>query len=292
MKIAALVVTYNRLAKLKNCIEALLAQNDNNFDIFIIDNNSNDGTGDYVQELNSGKIYYYNTGENLGGAGGFNYGLKIVNSKSYDYCWIMDDDTYPDVNTFNTLKSKIEKIDFSYICTRVKWIDGTACRMNTPCQGTNELFYNQDALDLHLVNIDGCSFVSCFVNMKYVRKVGYPIKEFFIYSDDIEFTRRLGKVAPGYLAIDCFVVHDMPNNKSASLAECDPDRISRYAYGVRNRVYIYRTIDNYHFCRLLMYYFRMFFSIIRHSKDSQFKRISVLNKGFIKGLFFNPKIEV
>ena len=71
-KIVALVVTYNRKQLLKENIEALLNQNNNEFDILIVDNASTDGTEELVKSFENNRIIYENTGANLGGAGGFN----------------------------------------------------------------------------------------------------------------------------------------------------------------------------------------------------------------------------
>jgi GT2 family glycosyltransferase len=92
--IAGIVVTYNRLALLEECIEALMAPTDQSFDILIIDNASTDGTGERMQDyVRNGSIRYFNTGENSGGAGGFNYGIRKAYELGYEYFWLMDDDT-------------------------------------------------------------------------------------------------------------------------------------------------------------------------------------------------------
>ena len=93
-KIAAVIVTYNRLPMLKKCVDALLRQNKGQFDILLIDNASTDGTGDYGAAAAAGseRIFYHNTGANLGGAGGFSYGIRTGVTEGYDYLWLMDDD--------------------------------------------------------------------------------------------------------------------------------------------------------------------------------------------------------
>ena len=75
-KVIAVIVTYNRKELLKESINALLKQNYKNLRILIIDNNSTDGTKEHIsEELKNENVIYENTGENLGGAGGFNYGM-------------------------------------------------------------------------------------------------------------------------------------------------------------------------------------------------------------------------
>ena len=75
--VGTIVVTYNRRNLLKDCIEALLKQNYKKQEILIIDNASTDGTKEYIDNLiDNKKVFYFNTGANLGGAGGFNYGVR------------------------------------------------------------------------------------------------------------------------------------------------------------------------------------------------------------------------
>ena len=87
MKIAAVVVTFNRKEYLVKNIEALLAQVNAPMDILIIDNASTDGTEETIRHyMDAGQILYENTGENLGGAGGFNFGIR----RAYEEMCIRD----------------------------------------------------------------------------------------------------------------------------------------------------------------------------------------------------------
>lgn len=91
--VAAVVVTYNRKELLKEAIDALLMQSVAEADVLVVDNASTDGTKDYIADyIDQGQIIYINTGENLGGAGGFNFGMRKACEAGYKYVWIMDDD--------------------------------------------------------------------------------------------------------------------------------------------------------------------------------------------------------
>jgi len=63
LKIDAVVVTFNRLDKLKECLEALSTFDLNN--IFVINNASTDGTKEYLKKLPN--IQPINLEENVGG---------------------------------------------------------------------------------------------------------------------------------------------------------------------------------------------------------------------------------
>ena len=49
--VTAIVVTYNRLPLLKQCLAALRAQTVQGFTVVLVDNASTDGTADYIKTL-------------------------------------------------------------------------------------------------------------------------------------------------------------------------------------------------------------------------------------------------
>ena len=112
-KVVAIVVTYNRLEMLKQCIDAIMKQTIR-CDILLVDNCSTDGTrewvNDYLLPIES-NVYYINTGENIGGAGGFNYGLKEAIKGDYYYFWIMDDDCVPKEDALEKLLLAEKRLD-------------------------------------------------------------------------------------------------------------------------------------------------------------------------------------
>ena len=291
-KIAAIVVTYNRKALLGECIKALISQKNPVLDIFIIDNASTDGTSDFVASLNYPQIKYFNTGKNLGGAGGFNFGLKTVAKLNYDYYWLMDDDTIVHKDSLEALLTKASELkdSFSFLSSVVLWTDGKLCAMNIPATSSNTVA-DYESLKHELLRIDSCSFVSCFVNAKYVKKAGLPISDFFIYGDDTEYTLRLSKYAPGYLVPYSIVTHKMKNNHGINIIHEPKDRVDRYYYNFRNLSYINRKYNprEYRVYKLKRFY--LTFKILFKSKDAKFKRLHVLNKGYRHGKKFNPKVE-
>lgn len=292
-KYVEVVVTYNRKKILEENIEALLNQTFENHDVLIIDNDSNDGTEKMVSAIQDKRIKYYNTGENIGGAGGFAFGLRKAIELGYQYAWIMDDDSIPEKEALMSLVKKGQAInnEFSYLASLVYWTDGNLFDMNIP-----DFHYNSRLelrLDMirrnKLLLIDTCSFVGCFVNLKYAEIAGLPISEFFIYGDDQEYTARLRKFAPAYLDFDSAIVHKAPSNKGADVALADETRINRFFYQARNGMYIARK--NRKVGRRLRVIGGRIKKILRVAPDHKAKRIWVTCKGTISGFFFNPKIE-
>ena len=131
-KMAAVVVTYNRRILLLECIEAL-KKSDIQTDIIIIDNASTDGTEKTVRHLiDNDNIFYYNTGKNIGGAGGFNYGIRKAYEAGYNYIWLMDDDTIVKKDTLTALFEADRYLggNYGFLSGLAVWVDNSICKMN------------------------------------------------------------------------------------------------------------------------------------------------------------------
>lgn len=289
-ELAAIIVTYNRYDLLTECIEALREQTFSDFDILVIDNASTDGTGEKLIDLvNQNIIQYFNTGSNIGGAGGFNYGIKIAYQLGYKYFWIMDDDTIPtSTSLYELIKAKkLLKDDFGFLCSNVMWRDGSICLQNGAKRSDN--WEQCNYLDQGICPVDTATFVSFLVPRLIVEEVGLPIKEFFIWADDINYCIRISKIKQGYAVFRSKVVHKTPANIDTNIVYDRTEKIPRYFYEYRNRFYIART--EHQLPAYLWNSAKRIIRIIRSSKDHRLLRIKFLLKGLISGVTFNPKIE-
>ncbi|MCM8901685.1 glycosyltransferase family 2 protein [Caldicoprobacter algeriensis] len=277
MRIVAIVVTYNRKEFLKENIDALLGQSYSDFDILIIDNNSSDGTADLVKSYKNDRIFYINTGANIGGAGGFALGVKEAIKRGYDYCWLMDDDAIPEKDALKSILAKVKILGgkFSFINSVAKWKDGSMCVMNIPMID-REWFKKYEEIKCNLLPLKACTFVSCFVNIEIAKKVGLPIKEFFIYGDDVEYTLRLSKEEQGYLDLDSVVIHKMGLNQGTDIVTEGESRIDRYVFDFRNRFYIAKQLGKKEIIKYLIMFFITLYRIMRYSRSKKTKRIIML----------------
>ena len=294
-KTAAVVVTYNRLELLKRNIEALLAQTAA-CDILLVDNASTDGTGEAMRALEqAGKIQYRNTGANLGGAGGFNYGMRWAVEAGYQYVWIMDDDCLPNPDALEKLLEADSLLggpeNYGFLSSAVLWTDGRECVMNR--QKIAKDFYRHVELLKHgVIQIQQATFVSLLFPRESILRFGLPIKEFFIWGDDIEYTRRMAVRGntPCYLAGQSQVIHATKNNTGSNIALDDADRIDRYFYAFRNEAYLYRQegIRGRAYC--VAKRCRDLLGIIRYGKKKAL-RLRTLLHGIRAGFFFRPEVE-
>lgn len=288
----AIVVTYNRINMLKENIESLLKQT-YPVDILVVDNASTDGTREMIKELNNNNIIYENTGINIGGAGGFSYGVKKATELGYKYGWIMDDDSIPAYTALERIYDAVDLgIDFSFLASAVYWIDGKIFPMNRPTiERVTDEHVNM-LKEIKAIPIESCSFVGCFFKLEYVKKIGLPISEFFIYGDDLEYTRRLRKESPGYWIFDSEIIHKAPSIIGADVVTADINRISRFYYQSRNGVYLAKKQgDIKSYLKMQKNFWSRIFNIINHSEDNKLLRIKVMIKGLLSGIIFNPKIK-
>lgn len=272
-RIAAIVVTYNRCELLLGCISALILQTYQEFDILIIDNASTDNTYNALQEyINSSKILYYNTGSNIGGAGGFNYGIRKAYELGYDYYWLMDDDTYPTQSALEELMKADCILDgqYGFLSSYVSWIDGSICEMNVPSM-INDVEPVKTNDGSRLFPIHKATFVSFLVSKRIVEKVGLPIKDFFIWCDDINYCMRICKFIYGYWVTQSVVIHKMDVNACASVVFDNSERLARYVFEYRNMFYNARYSRET--MRYLLTVFMRIGRIMISSKDRKMLRI-------------------
>lgn len=195
--VSAVIVTFNRLTLLKEVIESLQTQDTKLSHIIVVDNNSKSDTQEYLTSLGN-QIEYVRLPENIGGAGGFNKGVRyFMEHTTDDFVWLMDDDTVVHPDTLTELLKFADKQDqFGFLSSDVRWTDGRRALMNQPAPMNRLKVIPEDQVEP--VQLQNATFVSLLVKREVVKKIGLPITEFFIWGDDIEYTERAGRVAPGY----------------------------------------------------------------------------------------------
>ena len=297
----AVIVTYNRLDLLKEGIDALLHQT-YPCDILIVDNASTDDTSDWAKGFaeKHPSVLYENTGANLGGAGGFNYGMRRSVEMGYDYVWIMDDDAIADPKSLEELHKadgiRTSLPPYGFLASVVYWTDGSLCEMNrqrTPSHYLLKEDVDNAIQEERLIPIETATFVSLLFPKETIMKVGLPIKEFFIWSDDVEYTVRITitNKMPAYIVPTSKIIHKTKNNAGSDIVHDDAERIDRYRYAVRNGYYAYRRYGTKHFCGYLFNLFKSWVMVWFYSKDHKIKRSWVIFSSFFKGLAFHPPIE-
>lgn len=203
LRIVAVVVTHNRLAQLEQTVERLLLEPVDQ--VIVVDNASSDGTAERLGRIEDPRLHLIALDRNLGGAGGFEEGLRqAMAHHAPDWCVVMDDDARPEPGTIARFRA-LDKTGADGVAAAVYTTDGGICDMNRPSVNP---FWHRDVfwrtalgrgrMGFHLpdaayrlkspTDIDAASFVGLFLSADALRKTGLPDGRLFIYGDDVLYT--------------------------------------------------------------------------------------------------------
>lgn len=294
-KIASVIVTYNRSELLKECISALVNLNTTT-DIFVVDNASTDNTEEIVVGfiVDNKNVFYYKMQNNIGGAGGFNYGIRKAYEAGYEYIWLMDDDTIVKSDTLEELLKIGDSVDnnFGWLSSLALWTDGKECVMNWHDVDKEWNCDKKGILEGRLL-CQGATFVSLLIHRKAVSECGLPIKEYFIWGDDTEYTQRIAQEFPCYFAPRSQVIHKMKSNEGTGRFEEieNIDRIERMYYSIRNDFCTYKRKGVIQTIKFVYGEMKVFKRVIFSNRRYKWKKVWVMLKGLWAGIWFHPKIE-
>lgn len=210
-KIAAVVVTYNRLTLLQECISSLRNQIHKLDEIIVVNNSSNDGT---LEWLNAQKDLTVITQENSGSAGGQHTGIKTAYEKGYDWIWCMDDDAEPEINALDELFKNMddEKMVLASTVLDEKKVIQLNHRgyfhLNKIKKGDLQFSsMEEDYKSKNYFLVNFASFVGIMINKNLVNEIGLPRKDFFICHDDVEYCLRSNKVSKIHVIPASKIIH-------------------------------------------------------------------------------------
>jgi GT2 family glycosyltransferase len=277
MKIATVIITFNRLDFLKIIIEAVKNQSYPIDEIFVINNNSSDGTTEWLKSQENLTVINQ---DNVGSSGGQYTGFKTAYDKGYDYIWTMDDDVVPDKNC---LKNLIGDFDENIVRTPIRFKpnnepfinDAISYNLSNPFKSFWERIVNKSDFEKEIIEAYGITFEGPLVSRKIIQKIGFPMKNFFIYGDDTEYFIRAHKAG--------FKVKIINNARLSRLLDYqDPDKSFtwKHYYIIRNII----AIDRIHGNSLVKHLrpFRYLLSWIIRSNS--FKDLKVTFRAFFDGL--------
>jgi rhamnopyranosyl-N-acetylglucosaminyl-diphospho-decaprenol beta-1,3/1,4-galactofuranosyltransferase len=236
--VCAVVVTYNRSEMLRRCLGALGEQTQAPDRILVVDNASTDGTAS-VLETEYPSVEVLRLAVNEGGAGGFHEGIRRAYEGGAEWLWLMDDDTIPTPSALAELITAVGRLDGTppaLLTSRVIWRDGSLHPMNIPIFERRRMERVIGGAELGLMPIRGATFVSLLLHRQAIERYRLPLKHFFIWADDIEYTSRIVLGGEGaYFVPGSVVLHD-----TAAPEDFRSARPERFYYHVRNTLLMAR----------------------------------------------------
>lgn len=256
MDIGVVIVTYNRRNDLEKALLAYENQIKHPNYIIVVNNNSTDGTKEFLEEWENIKTnidkYIINLPKNIGGSGGFYSGLKKSLELNCEWIWVADDDAYPNNDALLTLEKFYENTDINFnevsaICGSVinnnKFDLDHRRRIKSNKFSINQTQVPESEYKNDFFELDLFSYVGTVLSKSYMKQVGITEKDYFIYCDDTEHSLRLSKVGKILCVPKIRVVHDV------ELQNRDMITWKNY-YGIRNNLLMYKK----HFPKRYFYY--------------------------------------
>jgi len=202
-KAAIIIVNWNGLRLLKNCLASIYDQSYKNFDVYFVDNGSIDGSPDYIK-ANFPETKIIQLDKNYGFAKGNNEGIKeAFKDKEVEYIVCLNNDTTVEKNFLektilvaekhNNVSSVAPKIKFLY---EKNLIDSVGILIHRDGGGINR---GVREFDRGQYNISEEIFGACGAAALYKKRALEDIKYkeeyfdniFFAYYEDLDLAWRL-----------------------------------------------------------------------------------------------------
>ncbi len=235
-KAIAVVVTYNRLHLLKECIAALRNQTHKPNAILVINNGSTDGTGQWLQGQQDLLTI---TQENTGSGGGFETGITWAYKNGYSWIWCMDDDGYPKEDALE----KILEPELDRLCLRNCAVVNKEDKTSFVWKTKNFATINE-ALGTIIEGV-GHPFNGTMIHRNIVERAGVPKQKLFLWGDETEYYYRITKKNKIPVCTISKSIHYHPATAFSFKKDWDYKNAWKMYFYVRNRLHIHRAKFNY-----------------------------------------------
>lgn len=245
-----LIVTYNRIGDLKECINSLKGQSFQCFDVLVVNNGSSDGTKEWLDSQESILSIHQ---QNVGGAGGFYAGMAyMMEHPQYKWLVMMDDDGITDkdeiknlLDAYDDVKSQFGKDSIlnALVVNKDKrdeisfrWRHGSGVS-NLVDELKKQKYIDQ----IHPFN-------GTLVPRLIIEKIGLIKKEMFIWGDEEEYMARAKHAGYGtYTVTNAIHYHPKEKGQKGNIIPfvskytllVKPPKMSHYFY--RNKGFVYST---------------------------------------------------
>ena len=233
VRVGAAVISYSRQEELKQLVDALRNQTRPPDEIIVVFQGNNEEIWDWLTTQDGIRIFRQ---ENSGTAGGFVSCLERSIELDCDWTWIFDDDGLPSLNALEELLYSGKHLDdrTGFISSRV--VDATGKSYMNPTPRDHNQWFDK-VLQERWVFVSASAGLGMMISSAAVKKIGFPIAEYFLWDVDAEFSQRLARAYNCYCALGSVVSHQQeptfdPINRAS-------DKL-KYLTWVRNRFHTIR----------------------------------------------------
>ncbi|OZI07353.1 hypothetical protein BWI93_15105 [Siphonobacter sp. BAB-5385] len=281
-KVAAVVVTYNRLEDLKVCITSLQQQTFPVQTIFVINNGSTDGTADWLATQSDLLV---TTQANCGGAGGFATGIDTAYQAGYEWIWCMDDDC---VATPEALQALMESPNIGPCiknCMSVSNKDHSelAFYVDRPNKSYRKVV---DMTQVDMVYGVASFFNGTLIHRQVIKHIGLPDRKLFIWGDEVEYMTRAIKMGFSVVTVTNSVFYHPPSFDRNGIPW--PGAWKQY-YAVRNQRRIFQNMhgNKYGIMVFLQWSLRETFVQLRSKRKHRMYDFLIYSEAALDSIFNN-----
>lgn len=306
-KLVAVIVTFNRLEKLK--LSLAHTSKSAFYRIVIVNNCSTDGTREWLDTLTHDNLVTIHNQINEGGAGGFHRGFSYVSDQLPEADWLVcfDDDAHPEGDLAGTFHSLDIPAEVGSLAAAVYLPDGRISEMNRPSRnpfwhlraflaaftkGRVGFHIKDDYYQMNTpVDIDASSFVGCFVRLSLIRDqlIGLPRKELFLYADDIIYVLEIRKAGFRHWFVPTIAFSHDCQTLVDQKGVYHPLWKAYYTY--RNSIEMYRVASGYFYPFVLLVKIPKYVLAVRHYKSHERRAFLYLTaKAILHGLLQDNSI--
>lgn len=294
-RIAAIVLTYNRVELLKLCLAAISRQATPCDLVIVVDNGSTDDTAQFLARHDGQpRLVSVPIAQNCGPAAGFNKAFHAGLNSGADLLWVMDDDVVPGPNALGELlrgQALLQEngVEPPFLLSVARSPDGKVTNVPDLDSRVATCGYSQWPALLHegLLPIRRGTFVSALFPRATLLEHGFPLAAMYMWGEDTEYTLRITRQEPGYLVGRSQVEHLRAQPGSLQITtEPDPVRIKLHRIHIRNLVYNARTyMDGVRRRQTLLGVVRLVGSLIAKGR---LRHAGIIASGLVSGFLFAP----
>lgn len=207
MNILAIIPTFNRVDLLARLLESLNSVQSPEFDVLIIDDGSDDDYSGLIAKKFNFHIHYIKKLQNLGLQDSYVWALNYAETKSYQFAWILDDDSVVECSALKHLLSGIEeKPDIAAAGSAIYNIDDPS---HLICVGGKINFADLEISPVYSKSyVDVLANCSVLINLSIIKKSNVKFdKNYWLRNDDADFYYSLKESGYNILSVPQSVIY-------------------------------------------------------------------------------------
>lgn len=297
--VAIIVVNWNTYSYSKSCLEQLVNLSYESHEIFLVDNGSDDQSGEILRQ-EFPQVNYHRIHQNLGFTGGNNVGIDLALSNGFDYIFLLNNDTYFDKDFLNPLVKFLDQNPevgavqpLIYENNEPKGVWHAGGKFNTFTGSTRSIKKEVELSDPYESEwLTGCAFM---VKSSVIIDIGPLNPTYFAYFEDVDWSFRIKSYGKSLFIVPSSVLyHEVSGSTKAKTKgrEGVLSPVSHYL-NCRNQILLLKAhksrINKLTTWPFQLLKFSMFFAyfILRF----RFKKLRASFDGVKHGFSHNPNVK-